>query len=146
MIIDRLTEDMKQAMKARDRERLSVIRMLMSDIQYARIARGEDLEEAAEQKVVAAYAKKRKEAIDAYREGGRQDLADKEKSEYDIAVAYLPAMLEEREVRAIIEKHIEALGAEGMKFMGPVIKAVMAEVGSQADGSTVSSIVKEMLS
>ena len=146
MLIDQLNEDMKTAMKAGERERLSLIRMLLSELKNARIAAGEDLDEAAEHKVIASYAKKRKEAIVAYRDGGRGDLADREQNEYDLAVAYLPAMLGEDELKAIVKRHIDQMGAQDMKAMGLVMKAVLGEVGSRADGAAVSALVKELLS
>jgi uncharacterized protein YqeY len=144
MIIDRLKEDMKTAMKAGEKTRLGTIRMLMSELKNARIARGEDLTEAEEQKVLASYAKKRKESIEKYGEGGRQDLVDKEQEEYDITMSYLPEPMGEDELKKIIQKHIDATGG-GMQAFGQVMKAVMAEVSSQADGKVVSALVKQML-
>ena len=143
MIIERLTEDMKAAMKSGDKLRLSTIRMLMSELKNAKIARGEDLTEADEQKVVASYAKKRKESIDTYSKSERQDMADKEQAEFDITVSYLPEQMSDAELKAVVQKHIDAAG--GAPALGQVIKAVMAEVGSQADGKSISSMVKEML-
>ncbi len=143
MIIERLTEDMKAAMKSGDKLRLSTIRMLMSELKNAKIAKGEGLTEADEQKVVASYAKKRKESIDTYSKSGRQDMADKEQAEFDITVSYLPEQMSDVELKAVVQKHIDA--ADGAPALGQVIKAVMAEVGSQADGKSISSMVKEML-
>lgn len=144
MIIDRLKEDMKSAMKAGDKVRLGTIRMLISELKNARIAKGDDLTEADEQKVLASYAKKRKESMETYGEGGRQDLVDKEQAEYDITLSYLPERLGEEELKAIVRKHVEAAEG-GPQAFGQVMKAVLAEVGSQADGKTVSALVKEML-
>lgn len=145
MIIDRLTEDMKTAMKAGDKVRLGTVRMLMSELKNARIAKGGALTEAEEQKVLVSYAKKRKESIETYREGGRQDLVDKEQAEYDITMSYLPEQLGEEEIRALIQKHIDASDG-GKQAFGQIMKAVMAEVGGQADGKTVSAMLKKMLS
>ena len=78
MIIDRLTEDMKAAMKAGDKTRLGTIRMLMSELKNAKIAKGDDLDEAEEEKILASYAKKRKESIAAARDAGREEMAGKE--------------------------------------------------------------------
>ena len=145
MIIDRLTEDMKAAMKAGDKTRLGTIRMLMSELKNAKIAKGDDLDEAEEQKILASYAKKRKESIAAARDAGREEMAGKEEQEYSITMEYLPEQMGEDDLREIVRKHIEASGG-GMQAFGLVMKAVMAEVGSQADGRTVSALVKEMLS
>jgi len=145
MISDKLREDMKAAMKAGDKARLSVIRLLLADLKYARIARGEDLSEAEEEKVLASFAKKRKEAIEAYRGGGRDEMADKEQAEHDMCVAYLPEQLGDDEVRALIRDAVEATGANGPKDFGLVMKKVMESAGSRADGKTVSALVREIL-
>lgn len=145
MIIDRLTEDMKAAMKAGDKTRLGTIRMLMSELKNAKIAKGDDLDEAEEQKILASYAKKRKESIAAARDAGREEMAGKEEQEHSITMEYLPEQMGEDDLRGIVRKHIDASGG-GMQAFGLVMKAVMAEVGSQADGRTVSALVKEMLS
>ena len=146
MIIEQLSEDMKAALKAGDKPRLGVVRMLISELKNERIARGEDLDEAAEQKVLASYAKKRKESMESAREGGRDDLADKESFEYEVTLSYLPQQLGEDELRAIVKKQIDTVEASGGQAFGMVMKAVMAEVGSQADGKAVSALVREMLS
>ena len=144
MISDQLQKDMKTALKSGDKLRLGVIRMLMSELKNARIARGEDLSETDEQKVVSSYAKKRKEAIETAQAGGRADIAEKEKSEYEITISYLPSQLGEAELKKIVKKHIEDIGG-GKQAFGQVMKAVLTEVGSRADGKAVSAIVKELL-
>jgi uncharacterized protein YqeY len=146
MILDKLTEDMKKAMKDGDKTRLSVIRMLRSEIKNAQIAAGGELEASEEEKVLNSYARKRRESVEKYREGGREDLAEKEELEYEITVSYLPPRMDESEIRTLIEKHIEETGAVGMGDFGRVMKAVMTEVGSRADGSEIQKLVKEMLS
>lgn len=147
MITERLTQDMKTAMKAGDKARLSVIRMLLSELKNARIDRGEELDEASEQKVLSSYAKKRKEGIESARAGGREDVAEREQFEYDLTMSYLPAQMGEDELREIIRRHVEAVGGNaGGQAFGEVMKAVMAEVGGSADGKTVSALVREMLS
>jgi uncharacterized protein YqeY len=144
MIIDRLREDMKTAMKEGAKERLGTIRMLINELKNARINSGEDLTEADEQKVLASYAKKRREMIDTYRENGREDLEQKETAELEITMSYLPEQMSEDELKAIIEKHIAESGG-GKQAFGAVMKAVMAEVGSKADGKTVSALVKQLI-
>lgn len=144
MINDKLKEDMKTAMKAKDKVRLGVIRMLLSELKNERIARGEDLSESDEQKVIASYAKKRKEVIETSLAGGRTDVADKERAEYEITISYLPRQLDENELKALVKKHMDDIGG-GKQAFGQVMKAVMAEVGSQAEGKTVSALVKELL-
>jgi uncharacterized protein YqeY len=84
--------------------------------------------------------------MEAAREGGRDELADKEQFELDVTMGYLPEQLTEDDLRSLVEKHVEATGASGPQGFGLVMKAVMAEVGSQADGKVVSAIVREVLS
>ncbi|UCH82921.1 MAG: GatB/YqeY domain-containing protein [Candidatus Latescibacterota bacterium] len=145
MISEKLFEDMKAAMKSGDKPRLAAIRMLMAELKNARIAAGHELDEVEEQKVASAYAKKRKETVETYREAGRSDLAEKEQFEYDLVMAYLPPRMGEEELRSLIVAAINETGAEGMKDFGRVMKSVMASVGSQADGSEVSAMVKKLM-
>jgi uncharacterized protein YqeY len=146
MISKTLESDMKAALKSGDKAKLSVIRMLRSELKNAEIAQGKELGEEEEQKVLASYAKKRKEARGEYEKAGRRDLADKEQFEYELTMSYLPAQLEEAELVAIIESKIAETGAKGPSDFGRVMKAVMAEVGSRADGATVSGLLKKTLS
>lgn len=145
MIWERLNADMKTALKGGDKVRLSVVRMLISELKNERIAQGADLDDVAQRKVLASYAKRRKEAIDAARAGGREDVASKEQAEYDITVSYLPKQLTDDELRAIIKRHIESVNGAGPGAFGAVMKSVMAEVGGQADGRLVSTYVRELL-
>ncbi len=145
MIWDKLNEDMKTALKAGDKLRLSTVRMLISELKNERIAQGADLDDVSQRKVLASYAKRRKEAIEAARAGGREDVATKEQLEYDITMSYLPKQLTDDEMRAIVKKHIDAAGAAGAGAFGAVMKSVMAEVGGQADGKLVSAMVRELL-
>jgi uncharacterized protein YqeY len=145
MIKEQLTEDMKVALKAGDKLRLSVVRMLMSEIKNEKIAKGAELDEAAERRVVMSYAKKRKEAMDAARAGGREEIAQREQAELDITMSYLPKQLSDDELRVVVKKHVDASGATGKEAFGVVMKSVMTEVGGQADGKIISSLVREML-
>lgn len=136
---------MKAAMKSGDKTRLSVIRMLRADLKNAEIAAGSELDDEQAQKVIASYAKKRKESKEQCIEIGRQDLADKEEVEYSIAMSYLPEQLDENALLTIIKEKIAETGAQGPQDMGRVMKAVMAAVGNQAEGSMVSRLVKSTL-
>lgn len=95
--------------------------------------------------VIASETKKRREAIEQFKAGGREDLAQKEKSEMDILASYLPEQASEEEVRAEVQKAIAELNAQGLKDMGRVIGAVMIKLKGKIDGGTVSKIVKELL-
>ena len=145
MIRDQLNDDMKTALKAGDKLRLSVVRMLISELKNERIAQGKDLDEASERKVLTGYAKRRKEAMDAARSGGREEIAAREQQELDITMSYLPRQLTDDELRAIVRRHVESSGASGAQAFGMVMKAVMGEVGGQADGKLVSALVRELL-
>jgi len=145
MIRDRLNDDMKTALKAGAKLRLSVVRMLISELKNERIAQGKDLDEASERKVLTGYAKKRKEAMDAARAGGREEIAAREQQELDITMSYLPRQLTDDELRAIVRRQVESSGASGAQAFGAVMKAVMAEAGGQADGKLVSALVREIL-
>lgn len=145
MISERLTADMKAAMKSGDKVKLGVIRMLRAELKNARIAAGEDLTDAQEEKVLAGYAKKRKEAMEQYRQGGREDLAGKESAEYEITISYLPPRMDDAELAALVKSKIEETGASGKKDFGNVMKAVMQAAGSRADGAAVSAVLRKLL-
>lgn len=145
MIKEKLNEDMKVAMKSGDKLKLSVVRMLMSELKNEKIAKGAELDEAAERRVLSSYAKKRKEAMDAARAGGREEIAQREQAELDITMSYLPKQLSEDDLRAVVKKHVESSGASGPQAFGTVMKSVMADVGGQADGKVISSLVRELL-
>jgi uncharacterized protein YqeY len=145
LIWEKLDQDMKSALKSGDKLRLSVVRMLISELKNERIAQGADLDEVAQRKVLASYAKRRKESVEAARSGGRDDIAKREQQEYDITMSYLPKQLSDDELRGVVKKHIDASGGSGASAFGVVMKSVMAEVGGQADGKLVSALVRELL-
>ena len=141
----RLTEDMKTAMKAGEKDTLGVVRRVLAALKNARIEKKADLDEQDEIKVVRSIAKQHKESIEQFRAAGREDLAPKEESELAILTAYLPPEMDEAQLDAIIDEAMAETGASSMKDMGTVIKAVMARTGSQAEGGVVSAKVKERL-
>jgi len=145
MISERIENDLKTAMKARDELRLQVLRMLKSDIRYKKIELGHDLSDDEVIAVLSTAGKKRKEAVEGYRLGGRQDLADKELVEYDIIKQYLPEQLSEEELIKLIDKAIAESNATSVKDFGLVMKAVMSEVRGRADGKVVNAAVKMRL-
>lgn len=145
MIKDKLTEDMKTAMKSGDKLRLGVVRMLLSELKNERIAQGKDLDDAAERKVLNGYAKKRRESMEAARAGGREEIAAREQQEFDITMSYLPRQLSEDEIRTVVRKHVDSAGATGPQAFGVVMKSVMAEIGGQADGKLISALVRELM-
>ena len=148
---DRIVADLTAAMKAKDADRLAVLRMLKARMMEAEVAQREKkglgyvLEDAEAQAVIAAYAKQRRDSIDAYRQGGRQDLAAKEESELALIQQYLPAQLSPEEIRAIVGDAIKESGAASAKDMGAVMKIVMTKVKGVSDGKVVNQIVRQML-
>ncbi len=145
---EKLSEDLKNAMKSGDKIRLEVVRMLQTMLKRKEIERrgeGKELTEEDEIQVIKSEIKKRKEAIELFEKGGRNDLAEKEKKELEILNEYLPAQMSEEEIKNFVEKVIQELGASGPKDLGKVMGAVMKELRGKADGSLVQKIVKEKL-
>ncbi|OGH19286.1 MAG: glutamyl-tRNA amidotransferase [Candidatus Levybacteria bacterium RIFCSPHIGHO2_01_FULL_40_15b] len=148
MLKDKIQEDLKQAMKARDELRLSVIRMLKSAIQYHEIQKGGAGYEATDEdviEVIGREVKKRNEAIELYKKGGREELAQKEEKELEILKTYLPEQMSEGEVRKLVEEEIARTGASGMQDMGKVMGSLMPKVKGHADATLVSTLVRKQL-
>ena len=141
----RLTDDMKTAMKAGDKDTLGVVRRAIAAMQNARIEKREDLDEQEEIKVIRSIAKQHKESIEQFRAAGREDLATKEEAELEILSTYLPAEMDQAQLEALIDAAIAETGASSMKDMGGVIKIVMAKAQGQAEGGAVSALVKGKL-
>jgi uncharacterized protein YqeY len=143
---EKLDQDLKDAMRAREQLRLDTIRGLKSAIKYREIELMKSLDDAAVLGVVASEIKRRKDSVEQYRAGNRQDLVEKEEAEIAVLQAYLPQQLSEAELRAKVEEAVKKAGAAGMKDMGAVMKALMPEVQGRADGKAVSEMVKSRLS
>lgn len=145
-----IADDLKTAMKARDRDRMSTLRMLVSALKNEAVTLGRgpqgELSDAEVQKVLATERKRREEAAASYAENGRDESAAKERAESELIAGYLPAQLPDAELDAVIDDVVAREGASGMQDMGKVMKATMAEVGNRADGSRVSARVKDRLS
>jgi hypothetical protein len=142
---ERIDADLKAAMKDKDAERLSVVRMLKSAIKYREIEVMKPLDDAGVQGVVAGEIKRRRDSVEQYRAGKREDLASKEEREIAALQAYLPQQLSPEELEAKVGAAIAAAGAKGPKDMGAVMKALMPEVTGRADGKVVSDLVKRKL-
>ena len=142
---ERITEDMKSAMRASDKERLSTIRMVQAAIKQREVDERIALDDAQVLAVLEKMVKQRRESIAACEQGGRADLADKEKAEIQILAAYLPEQLTEAEVDALIQSAIAETGAASMKDMGKVMGAVKAKAAGRADMGAVSARIKAAL-
>lgn len=145
-LLERLSQEIKAAMLARDANRLSALRMLKSAIGYAQIERkNENLSDADVIGLVQKEVKKRRDSIEQYEKGGRPELAEKERLEAVILETFLPKPLTPEELEQLIHATIAELGAKTKKDMGPVMKAVQAKAAGRADGKTVSGLVGKLL-
>jgi uncharacterized protein YqeY len=141
-----LTADIVTAMKAKDPNKLTALRMLKTALTNKSIEKGRALEGPEELQVVSMLVKQRRDAIDQFTKGGRQDLADKEQAEILVLNGYLPASASDEEIAAAVAAAITETGATSAKDMGKVMKAVMAGLaGKTVDGKKVSESVKARL-
>ena len=139
-MLEEIKADMKAAMLAGEKEKVGALRLVLSELQKA-AKEGTDDELA----VMRRERKRRLEAARAYREGGRDDLAEGEEAEAELIDSYLPAELSEEELRAIVEQAVRETGAQSAKDMGRVMKQAMVAVDGRADGSRVSGLVRASL-
>jgi len=146
-LIERIQKDLTEAMMSKDELRLSVLRMLKSALKYKEIEKVRPLEDAESLQVLQTLVKQRRESVEQFARGGRQDLADKETQEIAILEKYLPAAPSSADMSAAIEAAIAETGANSPKGMGAVIKAAKARLeGKAVDGKLLSDLVKERLS
>jgi len=142
---DQITEDMKNAMRAKDSERLGTIRLLLSACKQKEVDERVTLDDTAVIAIVDKLIKQRKDSIAAFTQAGRQDLADKENAELTVLQAYLPARLSADEVAAEVKAIVTELGASGPGDMGKVMGAVKTRLAGKADMGQVSAAVKAAL-
>lgn len=143
---DRLTEDLKLAMKARDQLRMDVIRMIKAAVLNKEVEMKKDLDDAEMSRIMTTMIKQRKESVEQYEKGQRAELAAKERQEISIIEAYLPKALSAEELDRTVDVVIRETGASSTKDMGAVMKAVMARVAGQpVDGKQVSDLVRSKL-
>ncbi|AFZ15967.1 GatB/YqeY domain-containing protein [Allocoleopsis franciscana] len=147
---DRISEEIKVAMKAKDKVRLETVRSIKKVIlekeSTLRAQGQETLTESQELEVLTQLAKQRRDSIEQYRKAGREDLAEQESQELAILEEYLPKQLSDQEVAAIIDEVIAAVGATSAKDMGKVMGAVMQQLKGRADGQKIQAMVKAKLS
>ncbi|GER66941.1 hypothetical protein BpJC7_08980 [Weizmannia acidilactici] len=146
-LLERLNSDMKQAMKNKEKEKLSVIRMLKAAVQNEAIKLGKDgLTNDEELTVLSREVKQRKDSLQEFKNAGRDDLVEKIQNELTYVNAYLPEQLSEDELREIVQQTIEEVRAASKADIGKVMGAVMPKVKGKADGSIVRNIVQQQLS
>jgi uncharacterized protein YqeY len=141
----RIEADVKAALKAGEKEKLSTLRMLLGEIKNEKIRRLGEVDEAGFVSLVRKAIKQREEAADQYKKGGRPELAAKEESEGKMLAEYLPAQVDEAQIRAAIQEVVDARGLSGPAAIGPIMKEMLARFGSAADGSTINRLAREVL-
>lgn len=145
-LLTQISADIATAMRAREPERLGTLRLLKSALVNREVERGRALDEAEERQVLQQMVKQRRDAIDQFRSGGREDLAVKDEAEIALLTAYLPPAADEGAIEAAVDAAIAETGAATMKDMGKVMKATQARLADvTADGRLVSEIVKKKL-
>ena len=144
--LDRISEDLKAAMKGKDADRLSTLRMVKTALKNREIDKMEALTDEEAIKVLQSLVKQRRDSIEQYQQAGRIQLAEKEAAEIKVIEEYLPAALDDAAIARVVEETIVETGASSMKEMGAVMKAVMAKLAGQTvDGKAVNQIVKSKL-
>ena len=144
-IKDTLTNDMKEAMKAKEKDRLAVIRMVRGAIKQIEIDSKKELDDEAVIGVISKEVKMRKDSVEEFKKGGREDLVAKTEAEIAVLMPYLPQQLSEDEIRSLVQAAVEQVGASSPKDMGNVMGVLMPKVKGRADGKLVNTIVKEAL-
>lgn len=144
---EQIISDMTASMKAQDAPRTSTLRMVKAAMMNRQIEKGGELDDEEMGKLLRSLVKQRRDSVEQYEKGGRADLADKEKAEIQVIESYLPQAASREEIEAAVAAAIAETGATSMKDMGKVMKSVQAALGGKnADGRTVSEIVKSRLS
>ena len=145
-MLQNLENDLKDALKNQDKTKSGVLRLLISKCKNKSIATGKPLEDIEVMKVLQTAAKQHKESIKLYKQGGRQDLVDQETVELGVVEGYLPSMMTEHEIKAIVLSVIDKIGAPSMKDFGKVMPEVMKQGAGKIDGRIAQKILKELLS
>jgi uncharacterized protein YqeY len=145
--IEQISQDIAAAMRAKETTRLGALRMAKAALMNREVEKGGALDETESRQVMASLIKQRRDSIEQFRKGGRDDLADKETAEITVLEAYLPPALDAAALEAIVDEAITASGATNAKDLGKVMKAVMPKLAGQAvDGKLVNEIVRRKLS
>ena len=142
---ERISAEMKEAMKAGDKLRVSTLRLLLSEIKNAEIAKRKELDDEGVLEVVSREVRKRRESIAEFEKAGREELSSKERIEAQILEAYLPPQLSEEELAAIVDKALQESGAVSLKEMGKVMALVIPQIKGRAEGKTVNEMVRKAL-
>ena len=145
-LVDEIQKDMYKAMKEKEKERINALRNIIGKLKYRYIDKGDKLTEQEEIKVIQSLAKQRRESIEMYKQGGRNDLVETETKELSIIEEYLPQAMSEEEVRRLVRKTVKETGAESMSDLGKVMPLVMKKGAGKVDGKIAQEILREFLS
>ena len=145
--VDKVNQDVTEAMRAKDQDRLGPLRMLKAALMNKKVEHGKDVTDGEALQVVSTLVKQRKDSVEQFTNAGRQDLADKEKAEIAILESYLPPPVTREELEKAVDEAVRTTGASSPKDMGGVMKAVMAGLaGRNADGKLINELVRARLS
>jgi uncharacterized protein len=145
--VDKVNQDIAEAMRAKNQDRLGPLRMLKAALMNKKVERGKDVDDREAQQIVSTLVKQRKDSVEQFTKAGRQDLADKEQAEIAILEAYLPPPVSREELEKAVDEAVRTTGASSPKDMGGVMKAVMAGLaGRNADGKLINELVRARLS
>ena len=144
-LLDKIQSDMYAAMKSGDKQRSGTLRVALSTLKDKKIEKQEELTDMEEIKIIQNLVKQRKEAADIYRENGRNDLMENENAELEILNTYLPQMMSDDDLRALVKKVVSEIGATDLSDIGKIMPEVMKQTAGKADGKMAQSIVRELL-
>ena len=145
-LVDEIQKDMYKAMKEKEKERINALRNIIGKLKYKYIDKGDKLTEQEEIKVIQSLAKQRRESIEMYKQGGRNDLVETETKELSIIEEYFPQAMSEEEVRRLVRKTVKETGAESMSDLGKVMPLVIKKGAGKVDGKIAQEILRELLS
>ena len=145
-LVDEIQKDMYKAMKEKEKERINALRNIIGKLKYRYIDKGDKLTEQEEIKVIQSLAKQRRESIEMYKQGGRNDLVETETKELSIIEEYLPQAMSEEGVRRLVRETVKETGAESMSDLGKVMPLVMKKGAGKVDGKIAQEILRELLS
>ena len=144
-LLDTIQSDMYAAMKSGDKQRSGTLRVALSTLKDKKIEKQEELTDMEEIKIIQNLVKQRKEAADIYKENGRNDLMENENAELEILNTYLPQMMSDDDLRALVKKVVSEIGATDISDIGKIMPEVMKQTAGKADGKMAQSIVRELL-
>ena len=145
-LVDKIQKDMYKAMKEKEKERINALRNIIGKLKYRYIDKRDKLTEQEEIKVIQSLAKQRRESIEMYKQGGRNDLVKTETKELSIIEEYLPQAMSEEEVRRLVRETVKETGAESMSDLGKVMPLVMKKGAGKVDGELAQEVLRELLS